>query len=157
MDVKPLLKAFFALKISSGEGPGGVENPSRGVNRCCASGRGAGGFLGDARDPFAPGQFGLDIRQRDAARRAHDQQMKQHIRRLGGQPVAVALDGLDHGLDRLFAEFLGAFLGALGQQFCRPRGFGVGPLARLDGGGEPLQCANVSLTGMPAAAIWALA
>jgi hypothetical protein len=61
--------------------------------------------------PDAPGQFGFDIGQRDAARAAHDQQVIDHIRRFRRQAGGIAAHGLDHGFHGLFAEFLGAFFG----------------------------------------------
>ena len=63
---------------------------------------------------------GLDIGQGHAACRAHHQQVKDHVGGLGRQAGAVAADGLDHRLDGLFAEFLGAFLGALREQLGGP-------------------------------------
>ena len=95
--------------------------------------------------------------QRHFPRGEHHQQMIKHIRRLGCQAVTVALDGFDDRLDRLFTEFLGTFLGAACQKFRGPGGIGIGALAGGDGGGEAVESGHVSLTGMPAAAMWALA
>ena len=92
-----------------------------------------------------------------AAGGEHDEQVKQHIGGLGDQFGAVALHGLDDGLDGLFAEFLGAFLGAFGEKLGRPTAVGVRPFAGLNRGGEIVNFAHCSLIGIPAAAICALA
>ena len=113
--------------------------------------------FGDAGLPLAPGQLCHDLAQRHVARFQHDQQVKEHVGGLGGQAVAVALGGLDDGLDRLFAEFLGAFLRALGKEFGGPAAVRIGALAGDDGGGEGGEGGHVSLIGMPAAAMCCLA
>ena len=96
-------------------------------------------------------------RQIDIARLKHHDQMKQHVSGFRGQLLAVALGRLDDRLNGLLAEFLGAFLGAFGQQFRGPGGVRIGPLAGGNDGGKAMKGGHVSLTGMPAAAMWALA
>src|SRR5204862_2671921 len=78
----------------------------------------------------------LDLVELDAARLQKHQQMKQQIRAFGDQMVAIVLDRRDHGLDRLLAQFLGAVLRTLVEQFA-----GVGRLSSrcgpcIDGGGQ---------------------
>jgi hypothetical protein len=60
----------------------------------------------------------------------------EHIGGFRGQLVAVPFDRFDDGLHRLFAEFLGAFFWAFGQEFRRPRAFGISFFAGLNGGGQ---------------------
>ena len=62
----------------------------------------------------------------------HDQQVKQHICCLACQARLVVFDRFDHGLNRLFPEFLGAFLGPFGQQFRGPAFVGAGRCAICD-------------------------
>jgi hypothetical protein len=84
--------------------------------------------------------------------------MEQHVGRLGRQAVAVAAHRLDHRLDRLLAELARAGLGPARQQPGGPGRVGVSAAARLDGGGQTVErVGHDSLTGMPAAAMWALA
>src|SRR3984893_18423203 len=49
---------------------------------------------------------------------------------------AIVLDRRDHGLHGLFAEFLGAVLGALVEQLLRIRGLAARRGAGIDGGGK---------------------
>jgi hypothetical protein len=115
----------LAMPLSSGEQISPPEDPAQPFAAGVST---RAGLFGKARGAFAPVQFGQHLGQRHVARGQHHQQVVEHIRRLGGQAVAVALHRLDDRLDRLFAEFLGAFLGAFGQQLGGPGGFGIGPL-----------------------------
>jgi hypothetical protein len=82
----------------------------------------------------------------------------KHIRRLGRERArGRRLHRLDQRLDRFFAEFLGAFFRALCQQFGGPAAVGVGG-AGGDDARQLVQKGHApSRTGMPAAAICALA
>ena len=64
----------------------------------------------------------LHLRERDPARREHDQQMVDEVGRLRDQPLTILLDRGDHGLDRLLAELLGAMRHALVEELARVGG-----------------------------------
>ena len=81
--------------------------------------------------------------------------MVKHVGGFGCEFVAVAFDGFDDRLDRLFTEFLGAFFGAFGKELRSPAAGGIGILARGNQGCEIIQ--RQGRTAMPAAAICALA
>jgi hypothetical protein len=49
----------------------------------------------------------------------HDQKMVEHVGRFADQAVAVLARRCDHGLDRLFAELLGALRCAPVEQLAR--------------------------------------
>src|SRR6185436_1463218 len=81
-------------------------------------------------------QRGLDLVEPDVARLQQHQQVKQQVGAFGDQMVPIVLDRRDHGLDRFLAQFLGAVLRALVEQFA-----GVGRLSSrcgpcIDGGGQ---------------------
>jgi hypothetical protein len=115
------------------------------------------GLLRDARGALARLEHGHHLGQRHVPGREHDEEVIEHIGRFRGELRAVAAHRLDDGLDGFLAELLGAFLRALGKELRGPGTVGIGALARLDGGGEPFEDGHASLTGMPAAAMWALA
>src|ERR1700748_1425464 len=84
----------------------------------------------------ALGQRRLDIRKTDPARLQQHEQMKHQVGALGDQMRAIVLNRRDHGLHRLFAEFLGAVLGALVEQLLRIRGLAARRGAGIDGGSK---------------------
>jgi len=74
----------------------------------------------------------LDFRQRDATRLQQNEEVKHKIGALGDQMFAIVLDRGDHGFDRLFAEFLGAMIGAFVQKFARIRHLRIRRGASID-------------------------
>ena len=81
---------------------------------------------------MALGEHGLDLRQRDAARMQHHEQMVEQVGGLAGQMLVVLVDGGDHGLDRLLAELLGAMGDAAIDELARIGDVGAGLGAFLD-------------------------
>ena len=99
---------------------------------------------------LALGEHRLDLRQRDAARMQHHQQMVEQVGGLAGQMLVVLVDGGDHGLDRLLAELLGAMGDAAIDELARIGDVGARLGAFLDAFFEVLQC-EVSHDGLPIA------
>jgi hypothetical protein len=57
---------------------------------------------------LAFGEHGLNLRQRDAARVQHHEEVVEQVRGLAGEMLVVLVNRGDHGFDRLLPELLGA-------------------------------------------------
>src|SRR5262249_17193654 len=89
-------------------------------------------LFGQSRLARALGELCLDVRERDAARLEHDQQMVDEVGSFGDQARAILLDRRQHGLDRLFAQLLGAMRHALVEELARVGRIGARFRPRLD-------------------------
>ena len=65
--------------------------------------------------------------------------MIEHVGALADQLGLVAADALDHGLDRFLAQLLGDLLAAAAEQAGGIGGVGIGALAAVDHGVQPVE------------------
>src|SRR6188768_3638990 len=96
-------------------------------------------LLGKPAQSLAACQLGPDGRRPDTGRRPKGQQVVEQVGALADQLGLVAADALDQRLDRLLAQLLGDLLATAAEQAGGVGGLGIGALAAVDHGIEPVE------------------